>query len=149
MQLILASERELQELKATLAAGGSRRSKREALSQLGKDRPAPVPFGYSSHYLAYATTYLRDEELIPDRDWSLSDSISKARHKLTSVFPRTGVDLDVLHPERYDVMELRREFHGGGKLSDPVAGEALLDAIRVLRQNYELLQDGDAFIIAF
>jgi hypothetical protein len=86
--------------------------------------------------------------LIPDRDWPFSDSLVEIRHKL-SVFPRTGVDLDVLHPERYDVMELRREFHGGGKLSDPVAGEALLDAIRVLRQNFELLQDGDALIVAF
>ena len=149
MQLILASERELQELKATLAAGGSRRRKREALSQLGRERPAPISFDYSSHYLAFAKAYLQDEELIPDRDWPLSDSLFEIRHKLTDVLPRTGVDLGALHPEKYDVIELRREFHGGGDLSDPIAGEALLDAIRVLRQNFELLQEGDALIVAY
>lgn len=149
MQLILASERDLEELKATLAARGSRRRKREALSQLGQDRPAPIPFEYSSHYLAFAKAYLQDEELLPDRDWPLSDSIFEIRHKLTDVLPRTGVDLGLLHPERYDVMELRSEFHGGGDLNDPVAGDALLDAIRVLRQNFELLQDGDALIVAY
>jgi hypothetical protein len=47
------------------------------------------------------------------------------------------------------VMELRREFHGGGALSDPVAGEALLDAIRVLRENFARLQDGDALIVTY
>lgn len=149
MQLILASERELKELEATLAARGSRRNKRAALAQVGHDRPAPVAFDHSSHYFAFATAYLRDEGLIPDRDWPFSDGLFEIRHKLTSVFPRTGVGLDVLRPERYDVMELRREFHGGGDLSDPLAGEALLDAIRVLRQNFELLQDGDALIVAY
>lgn len=61
--------------------------------------------------------------------------------------PRAGVDVTVLSPERFDVMELRREFHGGGALN--VAGEALLDAIRVLRENFERLQDGDALIVTY
>jgi hypothetical protein len=65
------------------------------------------------------------------------------------VLPRAGVDVAVLEPARFDVMELRREFHGGGALNDPVAGEALLDAIRVLRENFERLQDGDALIVTY
>ena len=91
-----------------------------------------------------------DEGALPDRDWDLSDALYELRGKrLTTVVPRKGVSLSELDPARYDALELRREFHGGGDLSDPRAEGALFDAIRVLRSNLEALDEGGAMVLLF
>lgn len=109
-----------------------------------------MPYLHSAHYLAFMIAYLMDEEVLPDRDWEQSASLREIRgKKLTDVLPREGVALEKLRAEQYDALELRREFHGGGKLDDPGAEEALLDAIRVLRENFELIDNDGALIVGF
>ena len=121
-----------------------------AFEELRGAGPSAEQYPHSSHYLAFMASHLIDEEVLPDRDWDLSQALYELRGKrLTTVIPRKGVDLADLEPARYDALELRREFHGGGELSDPRAEKALFDAIRVLRTNLEALDEDGALVLLF
>lgn len=86
-----------------------------------------------------------DEEVLPDRDPRLNSALREVRGKRTTyLVPRAGVVLEALSPEEYDILDLRREFHGGGELDDLRAGEALLDAVRVLSENFERTDEDGA-----
>jgi hypothetical protein len=147
MQIILATSQDLQRLQTI--PNTDRDAKTEAIYGAGAALPRAVPFKHSSHYLAFMLAYLEDEDLLPEKDWAMSDSLFGVRGRLTDVISRGGVDLEKLDPARFDVLELRREFHAGGPLDDPTAGDALLDAIRVLRVNFQELDDDGALVIAF
>jgi len=119
----------------------------EELRRLGA---GAVPYPHSSHYLAFMVAHLMDEGVLPDRDWDLGQVLYGIRGKrLTTVISREGVNMANLEPKRYDALELRREFHGGGSLSDPRAEAALFDAIGVLRTNLAVLDQGGALVVAF
>ncbi len=149
VELSIISVADLQRIRAERPAGASRRVKAEVLDRIRRAGNDGVPYSHSSHYFAFMLAHLTDEAVLPDRDWELSKDLYEIRGRLTDVLPRTGVVLDALHPEQYDVLELRREFHGGGRLSDPRAGEALLDAIRVLRENFQRTDEDTALVVAF
>jgi hypothetical protein len=129
---------------ALLAADG------DAFRDVRKAGRIAVPYPHSSHYLAFMIAHLIDEEVLPDRDWDLGQAVYELRgDRLTTIIPREGVVMDALRPERHDILELRREFHGGGALDDPNAEEGLLAAIRVLRKNFERLDEGGALVAGF
>lgn len=121
-----------------------------AFTELREHDVSAKQYPHSSHYLAFIASHLMDEDVLPDRDWDLGDALYGMRGKrLTTVIPRLGVDLEGLEPERYDPLELRRQFHGGGQLSDPHAEGALLNGVRVLRANFETLDDAGALVLLF
>lgn len=109
-----------------------------------------MPYQLSSRYLAFVIAHLMDEMVLPERDWELGQALYEIRGKrLTMVVSRGGVVMEALRPQRYDALELRREFHGDGPLDDRRAEEGLFEAIRVLRENFERVDEGGALIAAF
>ena len=121
----------------------------DALASASDGGAKVVAYEHSAHYLGFITAYLRDEEKLPDRDWELGDAFFEERKRITDVLPRAGVDLDALRVENYDLLELRREFHAGGPLTDPEAEAGLQDALRVLRENLSQIDEDGALIVAY
>jgi len=142
-----ATRDDLEELNRALTLEGlGAKAVRPMVASLGS---APVPYDKPSHYLAFVLAYLQDEGVLPDNDETLTDGLFQVRGRLTDVLPRKGVKMEQMTPELYDINELCREFHAGGPLSHPQAGHGLLEAIRVLRENFSRLNEDAALIIGF
>lgn len=101
-----------------------------------------VQYRDDSRYFIYMTTYLRQEGAMPDRDWHLADLLNDFKRRPADALPRGGVVPERLRPELYDMVDVRREFHSGGPLADPHAEAGFLEALRVLRLNFEQVDKG-------
>jgi hypothetical protein len=146
VELTVVSGDGLRALRTAQASGGGMLT---ALESIRRDGPEAMAYDHAPHYLAFVMAYLRDEDLLPDRDWGLGDAFYEERKRITDVTLRDTVELDDLRAENFDIAELRQEFHAGGPLNDPVAGEALKDALRVLQENFRLANPDGAVVVAY
>lgn len=148
-KILVATRADLDALQATVMEATSEASQSRVQSLMNGLKLAPKNYDHSSHYLAFILAYLQDERVLPDNDQALTKGLGRARNSITDVLPRKGIDFERLDPGRYDVNALREEFHAGGALSDPEAGDGLLDAIHVLSENFRSLGDDEALIVMF
>ena len=145
IELVTISGFDLEQARPKLLGGDA-----TAFEALRHKEPDAEPYPHSSHYLAFVVSHLMDEGVLPDSEWDLEQALYELRGKrLTSVIARKGANLSNLEPKRFDPLELRREFHGGGELGKDAEETALLDAICVLQSNLQSVDEGGALVLLF
>jgi hypothetical protein len=78
-------------------AEASQRTGRAAVDELLRALPtSPAVPGEAADYIAFVAAYMEDEDVLPERDWDLSGSLTKAAGDLVLAYPREGVEIERL-----------------------------------------------------
>jgi hypothetical protein len=131
-------------------AEASQRTGRAAVDELLRALPtSPAVPGEAADYIAFVAAYMEDEDVLPERDWDLSGSLTKAVDDLVLAYPREGVEIERLSVNPEGIQTLRKEFHGDGPLNDPQAEAGLSRAVQVLREAFETMEDDQTLVLVF